>query len=223
MRYKGETRMKKILFYGDSITYGFDPRGSFGGRYPDTIRWTDQIAQRLCMDYSIEVDAENGREIPSTPRELNDVSQIIKSYLPFDIFAVMLGTNDFLNMYQPNIVEVTTRMKKFLETIRSIPEIQSLETLFLLMAPPYIYTAHDDFYAKYDTTNGIFAKAYRTLASHLGIGFIDTGIWKVEPAYDGIHLSEKGNLIFADRMEETLISYMIESNVKKNIRQELKD
>ena len=186
--------MKKIFFYGDSITYGYDPRGAFGGRFPETVRWTDRIAERLCMDYAIAVNAENGREIPSTPRELNDVSQIIKGYLPFDIFAVMLGTNDYLNMYQPNIIEVATRMKKFLETVRAIPELKSFCTSFLLMAPPYIYTAHDDFYAKYDTTNGIFAKAYRTLASHLGIDFLDTGIWRVEPAYDGIHLSEEGKL-----------------------------
>ncbi len=29
--------MIKILFYGDSNTYGFDPRGFGGGRYPVDI------------------------------------------------------------------------------------------------------------------------------------------------------------------------------------------
>ncbi|MBQ4416236.1 MAG: hypothetical protein II868_00960, partial [Butyrivibrio sp.] len=61
-----------------------------------------------------------------------------------------------------------------------------------------------DFYGKYDTTNGIFSKAYKALAEHLGVFFADAKAWNLPPAFDGIHLSEEGNRLFADRMEETL-------------------
>ena len=30
--------MEKIIFYGDSNTYGYDPRGFFGMRYPKEVR-----------------------------------------------------------------------------------------------------------------------------------------------------------------------------------------
>ena len=30
----------KILCFGDSNTYGYDPRSCLGGRYPDSVRWT---------------------------------------------------------------------------------------------------------------------------------------------------------------------------------------
>ena len=30
---------RRLLCYGDSNTYGYDPRSYLGGRYPDSIRW----------------------------------------------------------------------------------------------------------------------------------------------------------------------------------------
>ena len=30
----------RILCYGDSNTYGYDPRSYLGGRYPASVRWT---------------------------------------------------------------------------------------------------------------------------------------------------------------------------------------
>ena len=46
--------------------------------------------------------------------------------------------------------------------------------------------------------------AYKALAEHLGVFYADAKSWNLPPAYDGIHLSEDGNRLFADRMEETL-------------------
>ena len=36
--------MKTILFYGDSNTYGYDPRSFFGDRFSREIRWTSRLA-----------------------------------------------------------------------------------------------------------------------------------------------------------------------------------
>ena len=37
----------KVLCYGDSNTYGYDPRGFFGDRYPAECRWVDILARKL--------------------------------------------------------------------------------------------------------------------------------------------------------------------------------
>ena len=37
----------KILCFGDSNTYGYDPRSYFGGQYPARHRWVDLLAQKL--------------------------------------------------------------------------------------------------------------------------------------------------------------------------------
>ena len=35
---------RRILCWGDSNTYGYDPQSPLGGRYPPQVRWTDQLA-----------------------------------------------------------------------------------------------------------------------------------------------------------------------------------
>lgn len=196
--------MKRALIYGDSLTYGFDPRGFYESRFPESVRWTDVLRRRLTGEWDIIVEAMNGREIPNAKHEIETARDLVISHTPIDVFAVMLGTNDYLNMYQPDVVEVTGRMKRFLDDIRRQPPIEMCGTRFLLLSPPMIHTMQDEFYAKYDTTNGVFGRAYLTLAEHMGILFDDTAAWGMAPSFDGVHLSEEANEIFADRMEEHL-------------------
>ena len=37
----------RVLCFGDSNTYGYDPRSYLGGRYDAGSRWMDLLAQRL--------------------------------------------------------------------------------------------------------------------------------------------------------------------------------
>ena len=37
----------RMLCYGDSNTYGYDPRGFVGDRYQKESRWVDILAQKL--------------------------------------------------------------------------------------------------------------------------------------------------------------------------------
>lgn len=196
--------MKKVFFYGDSLTYGYDPRGAFESRFPESVRWTNVLAERLMGEWEVEVEAMNGREIPESATELIRTEEMLVNHLPFQLMVVMLGTNDYMNMYQPDVVEVTNRMRKFLVHVQRIDEVQMCGTRLMLLAPPHIHTLQDEFYAKYDTTNGVFARAYQALAEHLGIYYADTTAWGLEPAFDGVHLAESANAVFADRMEELL-------------------
>ena len=74
-----------VICSGDSNTYGYDPRGYFGGRYDADSRWVDILAEKT--GWTICNMGQNGREIPSSPP-------------PFpadtDLLFVMLGTNDLL-------------------------------------------------------------------------------------------------------------------------------
>ena len=72
-----------VICFGDSDTYGYDPRSYFGGRYHADRRWVDLLATET--GWTIRNMGQNGREIPS-------------SAPPFpadtDLLIVMLGTND---------------------------------------------------------------------------------------------------------------------------------
>lgn len=55
----------KVICFGDSNTYGYDPRGYLGGRYDADGRWVDILATET--GWTICNMGQNGQEIPFTP------------------------------------------------------------------------------------------------------------------------------------------------------------
>ena len=53
----------KVICFGDSNTYGYDPRGYLGGRYEADCRWVDILATET--GWTVSNLGQNGREIPS--------------------------------------------------------------------------------------------------------------------------------------------------------------
>ena len=106
-----------IICFGDSNTYGYDPRGYFGGRYEADNRWVDILAAET--GWTISNMGQNGREIPSAaPTFPADT----------DLLIVMLGTNDLLQGRSPE--QAAERLERFLAGI-------SLDrSKILLIAPP---------------------------------------------------------------------------------------
>ena len=72
----------KLVCYGDSNTYGYDPEHP-DGRYGGSVRWADAVARSMGMD--LVNLGRNGREIPRRAPEFADDAALI---------TVMLGTND---------------------------------------------------------------------------------------------------------------------------------
>ena len=106
-----------VICFGDSNTYGYDPRGYFGGRYDVDCRWVDILAVE--NGWTIFNMGQNGREIPATvPAFPADT----------DLLIVMLGTNDLLQGRSPE--QAAERLERFLSGI-------SLNSnKILLIAPP---------------------------------------------------------------------------------------
>ena len=92
----------RIICYGDSNTWGYDPQDKFGQCYKN--RWTDILAQKSGWDVINE--GVNGREVPSEPAEAD---------LDTDLYIVMLGTNDLLQLDSPDAA--AHRMEIFLSGI----------------------------------------------------------------------------------------------------------
>ena len=57
--------MLRIVCFGDSNTYGYDPRGYFGDRYDVEDRWTDLLSKQT--GYEVINAGANGREIFRNP------------------------------------------------------------------------------------------------------------------------------------------------------------
>ena len=121
--------MKKVFFYGDSNTYGYDPSGMMGGRYPMSSRWTTILADSLEGEWIVAHDGMPGRMIPDAGRGLNYVIDSLKSEMPMDLFAVMLGTNDLLTMRKPDASKVAAKMDNL---VRAAKDVLSSDILLIV-------------------------------------------------------------------------------------------
>ena len=180
----------KILCFGDSNTYGYDPRSYFGSQYPAEYRWVDLLAQKLgCKAVNA---GENGREIPRREGELQRFDLMLSNQKPMDLLIVMLGGNDLL---QGNSVEIVVqRMEVFLARI-PLEKAQ-----IVLIAPPLMKpgTWVTDERLLEDCVR--LNAAYGTVAQKLGVHFVDATDWDIDVTFDGVHYSEKGHKTFAKNL-----------------------
>ena len=171
-----------ILCYGDSNTYGYDPRGYFGGRYD--APWPELLGE--LPGFEVRNNGSCGREIPR--RQVAFPSNA-------DLILVMLGTNDLLQGASPEAAG--ERMEAFLAAL-------DREKVLLLSPPPMVR-------GEWVSSDGLvdasyrLSQVYRALSERLSVRFLDTAPWSIPMAYDGVHLTEVGHRIFAERLREELI------------------
>lgn len=182
----------RIVCFGDSNTYGYDPRAPLGGRYDAQSRWVDMLAEKT--GWQVRNRGENGRTIPG---RYEQVERLLKANAPVDIFLVMLGTNDLLQ--GTGIREVTDRMEAFLIHVRPLCK------QILLVAPPPMQYGQWVTDAHLLDASVQLGEAFRKISQKLNISFADAGQWNVEIAFDGVHFTEKGNRIFAEGLTTRLI------------------
>ena len=178
-----------IICFGDSNTFGFDPRSYLDCRYAPEHRWVDILAAQTL--WNVRNNGMNGREIPSGE---------ITFPKSMDLLIIMLGTNDLLQGASPE--EASQRMERFLNNL-SI-EKQKI----LLIAPPPMKRGEwvtEDTLVDHSIQ---LAKHYRSLAERLGIHFADAGQWNVAIAYDGVHFTEEGNKVFARNLLEFIKNHL---------------
>lgn len=174
-----------VICFGDSNTYGYDPRGYFGGRYDADSRWVDILASET--GWTISNMGQNGREIPSAaPNLLTDT----------DLLIIMLGTNDLLQGRSPE--QAAERLERFLSGV-------SLDrSRVLLIAPPPVTLGEWVPSPQLIDGSRAFARLCQALAERLGIRFADAGTWGIPLAYDGVHFTEQGHKAFAAGLLEEL-------------------
>ena len=174
-----------VICFGDSNTYGYDPRGYFGGRYDADSRWVDILAAET--GWTVYNMGQNGREIlavaPDFPADT-------------DLLIVMLGTNDLLQGRSPE--QAAGRLERFLSGI-------SLgRSKLLLVAPPPMVLGEWVPSQQLIDDSRAFAGLCQTLSERLGIRFADAGKWDIPLAYDGVHFTEQGHRAFAAGLLEEL-------------------
>ena len=166
----------KIICYGDSNTWGYDPRGYIGGRYETC--WPALLAEKT--GWLVLNQGENGREIPRSPVNFPENT---------DLLIIMLGTNDLLQRESPEAV--CEKMNRFLGSL-----VLHKEKILLIAPPPMQWGEWVPVRNLIDDSVSL-AKHYCTLAESLQVRFADAGKWNVPLAFDGVHFTQDGHRAFA--------------------------
>ncbi len=188
--------LSKILFYGDSNTYGYDPRGFLGMRYPEEARWTTKVRQALAGKFEIMEEGMNGRCLPTLPREASALDYMTRELASEDTLVMMLGTNDILLTAYPDADEAVEKLERFLDWANTNP------FKIIIIAPVLIANTPD--LAEYHAASLQLNQGYRKVCKERGITCIDAGEWEIDLTYDGVHFSEEGHRQFAAKLLQNL-------------------
>ena len=184
----------RILCFGDSNTYGYDPRDFFGDPYGAEDRWVDLLAKQTGHE-CINAGA-NGREIP---RSIPSPAQLLEE-ASSDVLLVMLGTNDLLQ--GASAQEAAARMEAFLS-----PPLPDHKQILLICPPPMkrgAWVPTDDLMIE----SLRLGEEYTRLAQKRNIPFVDTRQWNIPLAYDGVHFTQEGHHAFAENVQEWMSQEM---------------
>lgn len=187
--------MKRVLCYGDSNTWGFDPAART--RYPADVRWTGVLANRLGSDYAVIEEGLNGRTtrwndpLSDGRNGLSYLRPCIDSHLPLDMIVVMLGTNDLkrrFNLSASDIAESAAGLAE--EARRFVRTPNGAHAEVLLVAPPAVtaLTELDQMFAGAMEKSRQFSHFYRLAAGWNHLPWFDAGSVIVSSDLDGIHL-----------------------------------
>ena len=174
----------KVVCFGDSNTFGYNPCAKFGECYDH--RWTDILSE--ISGWEVVNEGVNGREVPDTPAWIPDNT---------DLFLVMLGTNDLLQLDTPEAA--TDRMKLFL----SGSDVNKT----VLLAPPAMVWG--DWVQEQELIDDSvrLGRLYSDLAIEVGVKFLNTAEWNLTLCYDGVHLTQESQEVFARRLYHELSAF----------------
>lgn len=193
---------RKILFYGDSNTYGYDPADPYKNRYPLESCWISILSGRLSGKWEILCDAMNGRRIPDLRYDRERLDRLVSRLDPGGLFAIMLGTNDILHSTEPDAGAAVLKMEVLLSFLCSRKSSEDI----LVVAPPYIADENvaDPLYRRFHEESRKMNEDFELLTERFGTGYLNTGIWNIPLCYDMVHFSEEGHRMFAEKLGKYL-------------------
>lgn len=205
---------KRIICFGDSLTWGFDPANRV--RFDEDTRWPQGMQKVLGDGYAVIEEGQNGRTIATDdPAEgekngLNYIGPCMESHTPFDILIIMLGCNDCKRKFAYSAMDIAGEMQIMLEKVQSYNRFRCKDSFkVLLVSPPYIADSIRDSWLGdsfgYESSVKVsreLAAWYKTLAEMYGCEYLDAAQHVQASDADGVHLDAENQKKLGEVMAE---------------------
>lgn len=198
--------MKKILCYGDSNTFGYNPKN--GARFDENTRWTGILSNILCDKYEIiEEGANNRTGFVNNPSGFlysgsRHFPKIISKSQRFDIIILAIGTNDLQFHYNIGFNAIENGLE-------SLILIAKEKTCNIILVPPLILDENvlkGVFRSQFDETSITKSKKvgriYKKLARIYKCAIFDFNDYAKLSPLDGLHYAPNSHKIIAEQLAE---------------------
>lgn len=198
--------MKKIICYGDSNTFGFNPKDS--SRFDENTRWTAILQKNLGMEYKVTnegmcdrtgfVNNPKGTEYSAQkhfPEMLSKINSI-------DILILAIGTNDLQFQYDISVGAI----EKGLENLIKLAQPKAK---YIIIIPPVVLSEkilEGFFNFQFDKTSIVkskkIGKIYRQITNAYHCNYFDINKFTKPSDLDSLHYDKKSHKIIADKLTE---------------------
>ncbi|MDF1608925.1 SGNH/GDSL hydrolase family protein [Hoeflea sp. YIM 152468] len=190
--------MKTVLCYGDSLTWGYDPKTR--ARHGLADRWPSVLASALGEGVHVTADGLNGRTTAFDDHTgdcdrngARTLPTALHAHAPLDLVIFMLGSNDMKPVIAGTAHAASKGIRRLLDLVRlhAWPVEQEAPQILVVSPPPLVQTADPDFAAMFEggvAQSVMLASFYADLADDTGAGFFDAGSVARCSPIDGVHL-----------------------------------
>lgn len=186
--------MKKILCFGDSNTFGFNPNNF--SRYDKNIRWSGILAKNFEV---IEAGCNN-RSCFNNIKELNGLYALPKLLNnDLDCIILQIGINDLQFQYGVSLEDFEKGLEKLIQLIN--PKIKTI-----LLCPNIINESilSSCFSSLFDTSSieksKHLPKIYERISSKYNCSLINLNDVAIVSAVDGLHYDIQNHKLIADKI-----------------------
>lgn len=202
--------MKTVLCYGDSLTWGFDPRG--GARHAFEDRWPSRLQEKLGQTARVIAEGLNGRttafddHVAGADRNgARILPTVLTTQAPVGLVVIMLGANDMKPYICGSAIGAKQGMQRLIDIIggHDWPIPQSTPEIVLVSPPPLCATGNADFaaiFADGEAESRKLAGHYEKLAADTGCAFFDAGAIARTSPLDGVHLDVENTRAIGDAL-----------------------
>ena len=212
--------MKKIICFGDSNTYGYNPAN--GGRFDENTRWPKLLQKHLGSDYEIFEEGQNGRTIANedpweggTKCGMDYVLPMIETKKPIDLLIIMLGSNDLKTKFNLPAADIAGSLMMMLMKIKGYCEyfIGCPDMKILIISPPALSEPFEEsYFATFFDDRDVVGRSkelatwYKQVADQFGCYFLNATDKVSAGSVDHLHLDPEGHKLMAqlvkDKIEE---------------------
>lgn len=183
--------MKTILCFGDSNTYGFNPKD--GSRYDTNSRWSGIFKQNLKDRFNVIEAGCNNRTcfINNPDGDEQTGTAVIGKYLTpqIDIIIIALGINDLQKFYNPSLTEIETGVENLINTAKKL----NPEAAVIIASPSVIKECilNGYFSIQFDRNSieksKLIGNIYKNIAEKANCGYVDFNEVAEVSDIDGLH------------------------------------